>query len=842
MTQSERIDPAIIYRTLQESTTDHVWAVDEDGRYLFLNRSLEVFLGITSEEAATKRYADLATSDDNRDFMSRVGKVFEGETLSHEYLSHRSGLWFLRTMSPVRDASGKVVAVFILSKDITEFKRIGKENESLARFPSENPYPVLRCDSEGRLVYSNAAAQQLLKALAIEDFDHVPDEWEGIVAKAIRSGILKGFEVRILKKTFEIQVMPVAGTDYANIYGQDVTERKKREDYLRTDAGEAQEEARGSNERFQRVLENAPIGIVVTDEKGNFIEVNDEECRVTRASKEELLGLNFFHLLDKRVIPFFKKALLGEKTEYIGPYHTTLRGFDKEARMIFTPLRDSKGKISGVIFLDEDVTEKKELESKLQRSEERLKMILDNAPVGFIMADAKGNYLEVNEAECRISDASKEDIMKLNYLKLRDKRAVNLFKRALRGEIVEDVGPYKTTVTGKDTWRRKVFVPIMNERAKVQNVVIMIEDITDMKELENRLRQNEERFRLIFNNAPVGFIMTDAEGRYIEVNDTQCQMTKTPREELLKLNCFKLPDKRAIPMFERAFRGETVEDTGPYLTAISKMETWRRRIYVPIKKEDGSVKNVVVLIEDISEKHRLEEQVLEQQRLATIGQIALMVGHDLRNPLQAIMNYVYLLQKEAQSFPDEFMRLSKKLGIEPMAEIQGQLQYMEKIVLDLQDYARPLRPKFVETDLPELIDNVLSTLKIPDNVHVSKLVPDACSRLMIDAGLMKRAFINLLTNAVQAMPKGGRLTIAVTMTARDVEISVEDTGVGIPEDNLLRLFTPLFTTKAKGQGLGLSVCKRIVEAHDGEITVESEVEKGSVFKVKIPLELVKKNE
>jgi signal transduction histidine kinase len=160
---------------------------------------------------------------------------------------------------------------------------------------------------------------------------------------------------------------------------------------------------------------------------------------------------------------------------------------------------------------------------------------------------------------------------------------------------------------------------------------------------------------------------------------------------------------------------------------------------------------------------------------------------------------------------------------------------MNKIVSDLQDYARPIAPETVEVDLGKLVNEVFSTLIISQNVKTKIEIQDDSPKVPVDPMLMKRVFSNLFTNAVQAMPNGGQLTVSIHKKGDNAIIDVIDTGSGILKENLSKLFNPLFTTKAKGQGLGLAVCKRLVDAHGGVINVESEVNKGSKFTVTLPL-------
>jgi len=166
--------------------------------------------------------------------------------------------------------------------------------------------------------------------------------------------------------------------------------------------------------------------------------------------------------------------------------------------------------------------------------------------------------------------------------------------------------------------------------------------------------------------------------------------------------------------------------------------------------------------------------------------------------------------------------------------IGEQVDYMNKIVSDLQEYARPVEPELVPVDLGQIVHDVLSVMNIPQEVQASVVIEDDLPKLMVDPTLIKRVFVNLITNALQAMPAGGRLTIKASRTGKEAHIGIQDTGVGISQDNLDRLFQPLFTTKAKGQGFGLAVCKRLIEAHGGSIIAESRFGEGSTFTVKIP--------
>lgn len=224
-----------------------------------------------------------------------------------------------------------------------------------------------------------------------------------------------------------------------------------------------------------------------------------------------------------------------------------------------------------------------------------------------------------------------------------------------------------------------------------------------------------------------------------------------------------------------------------------------------------------------------------QERMATIGETAAMVGHDLRNPLQVIYMLSSRMKRVARKISEIENTEPYVREIEYIDEnLNEQTSYMNKIVSDLQDFSKSIALQVEEVNLEDMVRDVLGTLDLSDNITVSVDFKNQSELLEIDGNYFRRVIVNLLTNAVQAMPEGGKLTVEGKRIADNSVLSVSDTGVGVSEENIRKLFTPLFTTKAKGTGLGLAVCKRIVDAHHGEISVESEEGVGTTFKITLP--------
>ena len=270
----------------------------------------------------------------------------------------------------------------------------------------------------------------------------------------------------------------------------------------------------------------------------------------------------------------------------------------------------------------------------------------------------------------------------------------------------------------------------------------------------------------------------------------------------------------------------------------------------PLTDSKGEIIGSVAIFEDITEKRELEKKlnlqmsdleklVLQQveelknaERLSAIGQTAGMIGHDIRNPLQTIFGETYLLKGEIDSLPNGEVKDCFKEGL---SNIEESLSYINKIVSDLQDFAKPPKPTFEDVAVEKIVQEVLSTTDVPETVRITLSLEDNSLELKTDPTYMKRILTNLISNAIQALPNGGKISIKVKRKEDKVFLSVEDTGQGIPVEIRGRIFTPLVTTKPKGQGFGLAVVKKLTEALNGTVTFESEIGKGTRFNIELPL-------
>lgn len=227
---------------------------------------------------------------------------------------------------------------------------------------------------------------------------------------------------------------------------------------------------------------------------------------------------------------------------------------------------------------------------------------------------------------------------------------------------------------------------------------------------------------------------------------------------------------------------------------------------------------------DLQDAH---EQLVRREKLAMLGQLAGGLSHELRNPLAVIANAVYFLQttlKEADQTTRDYLDI-----------ITSEARNSERIISDLLDFARSRPPELAGVELHPLVSGILKKYPPPENIQLNNEISGELLPAFADPQHLELALGNLITNAYQAMPEGGWLIVSASAQGDRVRISVIDTGCGIPEESMNKLFEPLFTTRPQGIGMGLAVTKNLVEANGGSIEIKSEVGKGSTFSIVLPI-------
>jgi PAS domain S-box-containing protein len=396
----------------------------------------------------------------------------------------------------------------------------------------------------------------------------------------------------------------------------------------------------------------------------------------------------------------------------------------------------------------------------------------------------------------------------------------------------------------------------------------------DLKSTQERAQEelaaSEERFRTLCEDARVFMLRLNRKGTVTYVNRIVNEYGVN-QDEIVGKNMLRfIPKRHRLKIFKEhvaVIRGKNVEGETEIVTP--KGRFFADYVSNPVR-EGGRIVGCETVLRDITEKkemekkleeyasrleamveaktidlrkseqklvrysQRLEELVEERtrqlrqaERMATIGELAGMVGHDLRNPLTSMAGAVFYIK--SKSFSDVDPKAKEMLDI-----IEEDIRRANKIINDLLEYSRKIKLE-LETSSPKTLVAAASLLvEIPKNIRVVSLVEDG-PEIVVDVEKMKRCFMNLIKNAVEAMPNGGSLTVKSREVKDTVEFTFTDEGIGMSKKTLENIWSPLFTTKAKGMGFGLPICKRFIEAHGGNIRAQSKVGKGTTFTVTIPI-------
>jgi PAS domain S-box-containing protein len=694
----------------------------------------------------------------------------------------------------------------------------------------------------------------------------IPLYWYALAIGLLSIGLFSAFEVKALgdAPTWLGRITLYVGTSY--LLAAILTSRPKPGSS--TDFAGAWAESFGnSRDQFSALFANLLNGFIyakiITDTSGKpvdwlYLDVNNSFERIVGLKKSQVLGKRASVLFsgaakdtEQWAARYGQVALAGEPMQFEAWRETIEKWLSVS---VYSP---KKGYFVSIF---ENITERKKAEEALRLSETRFSKAFNLSPFAMIITRySDGAYIDVNDTFLKMFEYSRNEVIghtanELGIYVKPDGRAAYL--ASFKNGRVSDFEVDLKTKTGKFI-KALGFAEAINLNGQDLSIGTLV-DITERKQAEEKLeeyRNNLERLvedrtkklelsslyaRNLIEASLDPLVTISREGKITDVNKATEDVTGCSREELVGSDFsdyFTEPEKANVGYKQVLAEGFVTD----YPLAIKQKSgkitfvLYNASIY---KNPQGEIEGVFAAARDITKQKKAEAEAQEiakklkdSERLAAIGATAGMVGHDIRNPLQAITSDVYLAKTELAPVPDSE---EKKNALESLGEIQKNIDYINKIVQDLQDYARPLNPIAKETDLKQVCEDVLFKIGAPKSIKTSCHIKKDAKQVIADPDLLKRVITNLVTNAVQAMPEGGKLDIRASKQENDVVIEVQDTGVGIPEEAREKLFTPLFTTKSKGQGFGLTVVKRVTESMNGTITFESQTGKGTTFIVRLP--------
>jgi two-component system NtrC family sensor kinase len=624
-------------------------------------------------------------------------------------------------------------------------------------------------------------------------------------------------------------------------YLRDITERKRME-----------REIREATKRFEKIAEMGDDGIIVFDEDSRIEFANQMASEIMGIPKDQILRQEFFSLIGKRDEEFLEEMVMrgegmGEKVCTEMSIQTPQNQI-KETEVCIAPTQSEGGRIKTYAYI-RDITERKKFEKDLRDSEEKYRNLFEQVRHGLFISTKEGRFLDCNQAMWGVLGyQSKEEFLKIDIAK--DLYA-NPEDRKTFQELVERQGFVKDFEV---EWKKKngEKVTVLNTaiaKKDEKGMVIGYEgikiDISDRKRMERELKEANEFLMNLIESSVDGIIVTDMKGDILIFNKGAEDLLGYKSEEVVgRMNirsiyqpgvAKEVMDKlrspefggvgklTSFPIFHRRKDGELVE--GDLSASI---------IYDERENEIGSVG----IFKDLRERLRIErelqkmqEALLQSEKLAAMGRLTSQIAHELNNPIYGIMNTLELLKTEIP--PESRRRKILELSL-------SEIQRLSEMLRNMLSFSKPEEEARKRINLNDLLEGILLMMERQlreSNIRVVSDLDHEIPQVMASTNQMRQVMLNMFKNAKEAMPSGGTLTVRTAKEDQKVSVHIQDTGVGIPEEIRNKIFEAFFTTKqkVKGVGLGLSVCYGIIKDHGGDIKVESEEGKGTTFVISLPI-------
>lgn len=625
-----------------------------------------------------------------------------------------------------------------------------------------------------------------------------------------------------------------------SIYGtaQDITERKRAEEALLD-----------SEKRYRVLFDQSPDGIVIVNMEGKIIEFNEAAHLDLGYTKEEFSQLSVTDLDPyegpEEVQSRLRKIMREGKVNFYVK-HRTKQGELRDVHVIIQPIMFSGSSAFHGIW--HDITEIKKIRDALEDKTAEQNAILENSLVGIAFLKNR-RFIWINSKMEETFGYSKDELIGQTTEIFFPSREIyeqfgkEAYPLIAAGETYFLERPMKRK-NGSVFWcsiSGKAIAPDSLEKGSIW----ILQDISERKEAEEKIRQSEQFVRKILDTVDEGFIVIDPDYRILTVNKAYCAQVGGCDNDIVGSYCFEISHKINRPCFETGEECAVwhVFATGEPHTSLHRHADVKGNVlYVetkayPIKDASGKVTSAIETINNITEKHLLEEERLKTQKLESIGTLAGGIAHDFNNLLQSIFGYISMAK----------LRISNpREALSVLGQAEKALDMSVSLTKQLLTFSKGGNPVKKPISLVPMIENAARFALSGSRSICQFNIEQGLWRVDADEGQLGQVIQNIVLNADQAMPEGGTIGFTAKNVLRPdnehpqlpkvkyVEISVKDYGIGIPEKHLQKIFDPYFTTKEKGSGLGLATSYSIIRNHGGLINVTSEAGKGTTFFIYLP--------
>jgi two-component system NtrC family sensor kinase len=761
------------------------------------------------------------------------------------------------------DSGGNVTGVIGVATDVTEGRKAeetARENSHFLQTLIDSiPSPVFYKDREGRYLGCNKAFEEFIGVTRGEIvgktvYDLAPRElaekYHEMDEELFKNPGTQVYESSVVGRDGRRHNVVFHKATFLKLDGTlgglvgimlDITERKQAEEALKA-----------SRDRLQLFIERMPVACIMWNPDSRVEVWNPAAEEIFGFSSGEAMGRHAYDLIvpgevQEHTDAIWHRLITGDETA-----HSENENLAKDGSRIVcdwhnTPLRESDGTVVGVLSMVQDITERTRAEEKIAYSENYLRSIIEAEPECVKVLDAEGTLLSMNQAGLAMIEADTPEMVigkRVHGIVAPEHREA--FTSLLRNVSAGERATLEFKVIGLkggERWLETHAVPLRDEKRQQTLILSITRDVTDRRRTEKALRESEKNYRAIVNAIPDLMFRIDRSGTFLDYSPAKDFPTLVSPEEFLGKTVSDVMPEEVAGKTTKAIRKAL--ETGEAREFNYEVSVDGERQYFNARIVESGKDEVLAIVRDVTEHRRLEEQLRHAQKMEAIGTLTGGVAHEFNNILTSISGFGEFLQE----------------GLEPGSQLRTYADMITaaadraaRLTDGLLAYSRKQVTRLEPIDIGEIIKTVEGLLAslVGENILLEVAIPNETLPVMADKAQLEQVLVNLTTNAMDAMPDGGRLTIESERTKIANEIvkshvrippgeyalvSVTDTGTGMDERTMKNIFEPFFTTKdvGKGTGLGLSIVYGIVRKHRGHITVESAPGKGTSFALYLPV-------
>jgi len=596
----------------------------------------------------------------------------------------------------------------------------------------------------------------------------------------------------------------------------------------------------------EKYLEAAGPVVVILNEEGKVKRINERGCGILGYRKKEIEGKDWFEnfipeRIRENVRDIFKRLMSGEieMTENEESPVIVAKGNERIILWHNNILKNEEGEIVGTISSGIDTTESKEAQKKLKKSEEEKSLILNGSPLLIIYQNTEHEIIWANRVAGESVGKKPEDLVGKKCYEIWNQSDTPcgecpVEKAIEKGELVsgEMISP-----DGR-VWFIKGN-PVRDEKGDVIGAIGTTMNITERKKAEEELRKTKERYQKIVENANEWIWILDMEGNFTYANRAAIEDSGYKFENWLGRSFEPIVVEEDLSKVKRIFAETLAGKSQNYELKIKDKRGNIITLHVNTAPllEKGEAVGTVSVGRDVTEEKEKERELIRMDKLESLGVLAGGIAHDFNNLLMGIMGNISLAKMSADDEIKEMLSDAEKAS-----------RKASRLTEQLLTFSKGGEPIKEKTSIKDLVRESAEFVLHGSNVKCSYNFPEDLWEIEADKGQMSQVINNIVLNADQSMPEGGNVLIEASNVVigddstlplskgKYIEISIEDEGVGIPEEHLDKIFDPYFSTKLKGHGLGMATVYSIIQKHEGHVKVESELGEGTTFSIYLPAE------